>query len=535
MSEEALRDLKPSELKRRAREAGVDDDAMDEAADAADPKEALIALVLAATGEAVVEAEAEPATEGEMEMGGLLDADAADEDAPEAEPAAGAEAEPVAEGEMEVGGLLDADADGEDVPEAEPAAGGETTLVAGSEQDSAESRGDNAVDAAPEAASAADSEQDADDSPGAEVAGDDVPEGVPPSDGGLTKVFLMQLGSSIGWDEDMVDGTLSAMDGDLEQCAALLREQGATAEPAAESEQATESQPDRESEPEPEPEQEQPVDEQEQPPSAASEDAELDTAKNALFAGAAPKKKKTGDDAALDAAKGSLFAGAKPSKKAASTDEDEALAEAKGALFGGAKSSGGASKKPKTKAKGAAQPAGTGLGLARDSNEPEDEAPVRSLDDLDAGDMSMMTIDEELTIPQARQESGKTYYQILWTEQGGGDHDVWRRYSEFDSLRKKISGKKGGHPEIKTLHFPGKTKLKSKGNSENVVDDRQGHLQAWLQQLVMAKQVVPDSEGDNAQKMLYDFLSGDSEPEFHRMMTNGVPEEGSMKAVGHYE
>ena len=112
---------------------------------------------------------------------------------------------------------------------------------------------------------------------------------------------------------------------------------------------------------------------------------------------------------------------------------------------------------------------------------------------------------------------------------------MWRRYSEFDSLRKKMSGKKGGHPEIKTLHFPGKTKIKSKGNSENIVDDRQGHLQAWLQQLVMAKQLEPDSEGDNAQKMLYDFLSGDSEPEFHRMMTNGVPNEGTMKAIGNYD
>ena len=49
----------------------------------------------------------------------------------------------------------------------------------------------------------------------------------------------------------------------------------------------------------------------------------------------------------------------------------------------------------------------------------EEEEAVRSLDDLDAGDMSMMTIDEELEVPQARLESGKTYYQILWTEQGG--------------------------------------------------------------------------------------------------------------------
>ena len=85
------------------------------------------------------------------------------------------------------------------------------------------------------------------------------------------------------------------------------------------------------------------------------------------------------------------------------------------------------------------------------------------------------------------------------------------------------------------MDFPKKTKLKSKGNNENVVDDRLAHLQKWLQQLVMAKQLVPDSEGDNGQKMLYDFLSGETEPEFHRMMTNGVPAEGSMKAVGNYD
>lgn len=67
-------------------------------------------------------------------------------------------------------------------------------------------------------------------------------------------------------------------------------------------------------------------------------------------------------------------------------------------------------------------------------------------------------------------------------------------------------------------------------NDENLtVDDRQAHLQKWLVQLVIAKQLIPDAEGDDGQKMLYDFLCGDNEPEFHRMMTEGVPEEGSMK------
>ena len=451
MSDEVLaelRALKPSELKRRAREAGVGEDAMDEAADAADPKEALLALVVAATGGA--------------------------------DPAPGAD---IVESEQE------------------PEAG--------------------------------DEEAPRDQEPAPDAAADAVPEGVPPSGGGITRELLNRLGISIGWDDEMVEGTLSAMDGDLEQCAALLREQGATESTGEESVEDTEPQPEREPEPEPEQEptsvheteHEQPDDEQER---VTSEDAKLDEAKNSLFAGAASKKKKS-EDAALDAAKDSLFAGAKTSKNAAAADEDAALVEAKGALFAGS------AKKPKAKAKDTAKSADSGLGLARDNKEPAAEEPVRSLDDLDAGDMSMMTVDEDLSIPQARLESGKTYYQILWVEQGGNEHDVWRRYSEFDSLRKKMSGKKGGHPEIKTLHFPGKTKIKSKGNSENIVDDRQGHLQAWLQQLVMAKQLEPDSEGDNAQKMLYDFLSGDSEPEFHRMMTNGGPNEGTMKAIGNYD
>ena len=149
---------------------------------------------------------------------------------------------------------------------------------------------------------------------------------------------------------------------------------------------------------------------------------------------------------------------------------------------------------------------------------------------MDAGDLSMMTIDEELAVPQARLETGKTYYQVLWTEEGGPEHDVWRRYSEFDKLRKSVTSKKGGHSEIKALDFPGKTKSKS-GNKEGTVDDRQAHLQKWLVQLVIAKQLVPDAEGDNGQKMLYDFLCGDNEPEFHRMMTAGVPDDGSMKQV----
>ena len=56
-----------------------------------------------------------------------------------------------------------------------------------------------------------------------------------------------------------------------------------------------------------------------------------------------------------------------------------------------------------------------------------------------------------------------------------------------------INKKKGKHPEIKDLAFPKKTKLKSKGNAEGVVDDRLGHLEKWLVQLVIAKQLSPDA------------------------------------------
>ena len=175
---------------------------------------------------------------------------------------------------------------------------------------------------------------------------------------------------------------------------------------------------------------------------------------------------------------------------------------------------------------------GRGANKLAELNAAEKEEPALSLDhNVDTG---VVSIDEEVSVLQARIESGKTYYQILWTDQGGNEHDVWRRYSEFESLRKDMSSKIGGRPEIQTLRFPGKTKLKSKGNNKDIVEDRQGHLQAWLQQLVMAKMIVPDSEGDNAQKLLYEFLSGDSEPEFHRMMRQQVPDPTTTEVSTHH-
>lgn len=126
-------------------------------------------------------------------------------------------------------------------------------------------------------------------------------------------------------------------------------------------------------------------------------------------------------------------------------------------------------------------------------------------------DLSGQTIDCEIQIgKQPRVEAGKTYYQVLWTEQSGVKHSVWRRYSEFDAVREKIR-KTGSHPDIKQLHFPEKTKRKSNGNDPHVVDARLVALQQWLQELLMAKRLVPDAGGSDAQQILFEFLTKDSD------------------------
>ena len=89
-------------------------------------------------------------------------------------------------------------------------------------------------------------------------------------------------------------------------------------------------------------------------------------------------------------------------------------------------------------------------------------------------------------------------------------HSVWRRYSEFDAVREKIH-KTGSHPDIKQLHFPEKTKRKSNGNDPHVVDARLAALQQWLQELLMAKRLVPDAGGSDAQQILFEFLTKDSD------------------------
>ena len=52
---------------------------------------------------------------------------------------------------------------------------------------------------------------------------------------------------------------------------------------------------------------------------------------------------------------------------------------------------------------------------------------------------------------------------------------------------------KGSFKVGQVTHAEKNVKLKSKGNAEGVVDDRLGHLEKWLVQLVIAKQLSPDA------------------------------------------
>ena len=51
-----------------------------------------------------------------------------------------------------------------------------------------------------------------------------------------------------------------------------------------------------------------------------------------------------------------------------------------------------------------------------------------------------------------KEHGGKSFYEIRWTDASGGVHEVSRRYSEFDELRKKLIKMIG--PQVKTLAFP---------------------------------------------------------------------------------
>ena len=107
----------------------------------------------------------------------------------------------------------------------------------------------------------------------------------------------------------------------------------------------------------------------------------------------------------------------------------------------------------------------------------------------------------------SQEQGGKTFYNIRWTDESGETHEVSRRYSEFDDLRKKLV-KALGAP-AKSLPFP---KKKTFGNkAQGLVDSRQGELAAFLFELIIARKlVVPKDTGDSSLSgMVYDFLHGE--------------------------
>ena len=126
-----------------------------------------------------------------------------------------------------------------------------------------------------------------------------------------------------------------------------------------------------------------------------------------------------------------------------------------------------------------------------------------------------------------RGDKGKTFYELLWCEKlsrSGSveEHSVWRRFSEFEALKKFVVSKKGGGGDhtarVKSLSFPKKTatKLKSNGSSAGVVEARQEELRVWLQSVMQI--VPPDAEGKSAGRKLFDFLHEGSDPAFHKAM-----------------
>jgi hypothetical protein len=282
-------------------------------------------------------------------------------------------------------------------------------------------------------------------------------------------------------------------------------------------------------------------------PGSGGADAALEEAKGSLFAGAAQPADAAapgsgGADAALEEAKGSLFAGAaQPAAAAApgSGGADAALEEAKGSLFAGAAQPAAAAAPGSGGADAALEEAKGSLFAGASRGAAPTSAPhtTRSLEDMDDGDLTLFTgdSDEEQSQPEpgtqaeavtrlgmggVQQEKGKTYYQIYWTEQSSSErYIVWRRYSEFEELRKRVCKLKPAGKELKLLPFPAKTrtKVKANGRSEGIVDSRKENLATWLHDA--GKLVAPSAEGSDGQKLFYDFLSGGSDPDFHKAMT----------------
>jgi hypothetical protein len=319
------------------------------------------------------------------------------------------------------------------------------------------------------------------------------------------------------------------MDGDIDAAAQCFRDQGAIDE-------GVPPEPTPEPQPEPDP----------KPAAAAAPDsASLEEAKGSLFAGAAqPTAAPDSADAdtALEEAKGSLFAGAaQPTAAAApgSGGADAALEEAKGSLFAGAAQPAAAAAPGSGGADAALEEAKGSLFAGASRGAAPTSAPhtTRSLEDMDDGDLTLFTgdSDEEQSQPEpgtqaeavtrlgmggVQQEKGKTYYQIYWTEQSSSErYIVWRRYSEFEELRKRVCKLKPAGKELKLLPFPAKTrtKVKANGRSEGIVDSRKENLATWLHDA--GKLVAPSAEGSDGQKLFYDFLSGGSDPDFHKAMT----------------
>jgi hypothetical protein len=173
---------------------------------------------------------------------------------------------------------------------------------------------------------------------------------------------------------------------------------------------------------------------------------------------------------------------------------------------------------------------------------------------MDAGDMSLFTggsdseedeanvkeqsVTAGILLGETVTEKGKVYYEVTWQESpkemhtGAGIHSrclqirglllvgrhlltdlrmyitcraVWRRYSEFEDLKKAVAKK---HPAIKSLPFPKKTtaKVGKSGKSNEVVQQRINELCEWLRAVV--KQATPTQSGDkkSPERKLFDFL-----------------------------
>lgn len=93
--------------------------------------------------------------------------------------------------------------------------------------------------------------------------------------------------------------------------------------------------------------------------------------------------------------------------------------------------------------------------------------------------MAMLTQDEGVLIKGSHVDSGKAFYNVIWTEQGGLQHSVWRRYSEFDKLRKALT-KEDKTGMVESLPFPKKTKMRKTGSKDGVVEERTVRTRSML-------------------------------------------------------